>query len=61
MGGGGNINIVIMFHEDINYKDRVKFRFKAFFGSSLNDAGILFQMLAPILEKALFCVSSRIS
>ena len=50
-----------MFHEDINYKDRVKFRFKAFFGSSLNDAGILFQMLAPILEKALFCVSSRIS
>ena len=49
----GNINIVIMLFKSIK-KERVEFRLEVFFGSSLNDAGISFQILAPTLEKALF-------
>ena len=36
-------------------KERVEFRLEVrFFGSSLHDAGISFQILAPTLVKALF-------
>lgn len=36
----------------------MEFRVKAFFGSSLTDAGILFKILAPTLEKGLFRIPS---
>ena len=39
-------------------KERVEFRLEVFFESSLNDAGISFQILAPTLEKALFWISN---
>ena len=39
-------------------KERVEFCLEVFFGSSLNDAGISFQILAPTLEKALFWISN---
>ena len=49
----GNINnIVIMLLKNIE-KERVEFRLKVFLGSSLNDAGISFQILASPLERAL--------
>ena len=35
-------------------KERVEFRLEVFFESSLNDAGISFQISAPTLKKALF-------
>ena len=35
----------------------MEFRLEAFFGSSVNDAGISFQILAPTLEKTLFWIS----
>lgn len=53
----GNINKVIMLLKNIK-KERVEFRLEVFFGSSLNDAGISFQILAPTLEKALFWISN---
>ena len=36
----------------------MEFRFELFFGNSLYDAGISFQILASTLEKALFWISS---
>ena len=37
----------------------MEFRLEVFFfGSSLNDAGISLQILAPTLEKALFLISN---
>ena len=53
----GNINIVVMLLKSIK-KERVEFRLEVLFGSSLNDAGISFQILAPSLQKALFWISS---
>ena len=41
-----------MFLKDIE-KERVEFHLEIFEGSSLNDAGTSFQILAPTLEKAL--------
>ena len=50
----GNIN---SHHVSLNInKKRVEFRFEEFFGGSLNEAGISFQILAPTLEKALFWI-----
>ena len=45
----GNINIVIMLLENIKMEEW-SFVSKWFFGSSLNDAGISFQILAPTLS-----------
>ena len=53
----GNINIVIMLLKNIK-KERVQFRLEMFFGELSYDANISFQILAPTLEKALFCVSN---
>ena len=55
-GNLGNINIVIMFYQDIN-KEKTEVS-KRFWELSLNDAGISFQILPPTLKKALFWISS---
>ena len=60
----GNVNIVIMLLKNIK-KERVKFRLKVFllgggvgWGSLLDDTGFSYQILAPTLEKVLFCISN---